>query len=59
MTAIARTSRLAAVDMIAFLSLALGIGLTSGIVLGAAVLLLADADPTAAPMSGTASVAVR
>ena len=39
-TATNRSPRLAAMDLVAFLVLALGIGLTAGIVLGGAVLLL-------------------
>lgn len=59
-TATTRPSRVAAVDLIAFLVLALGIGLTAGIVLGGAVLLLAGGDPTAGQAAiGATTIAVR
>lgn len=50
---------LAAMDLVAFVVLALGIGLTAGIVLGGAVLLLNGGDGTAmqAALPATAVVA--
>ena len=45
-TATNHTPRLAVMDLVAFLVLALGIGLTAGIVLGGAVLLLGDSGST-------------
>ncbi len=41
--ALTRPGRLAVVDLFAFLTLALGIGLTTGVALGAVVLLLSNA----------------
>lgn len=55
-TATTRPARLAVVDLIAFLVLALGIGLATGIVLGGAVLLLAGGDPASGQAALDASM---